>query len=176
MDEKRIYRLILIVSAAVFAAVLVLNQQIIPRPEPIPRFAYLLPKLNAVINGTCSVLLLASFYSIRRGNVAVHKTLNLAAFALSSIFLVSYVAFHWLVSETRFPADNPIRPIYLFVLASHIVLAAGVLPLVLIAFYRGLTMQKEKHRRIVRIAFPVWLYVTITGVIVYLMISPHYNF
>jgi putative membrane protein len=148
----------------------------LPRPEPVPRFAYSLPKLNAVINGTCSVLLLTSFYFIRRKRVAVHKALNITSFVLSAVFLVSYATFHWLVSETRFPADNPLRPVYLFILVSHIVLAAAVLPLVLIAFYRGLTMQTEKHKRIVRLSFPIWLYVTITGVIVYLMISPHYDF
>ncbi len=176
MNEKTVYRLILAVTVAVFVAVLLLNQKIIPRPDPVPKIAYSLPKLNAIINGTCFVLLLTSFYFIRRGNVVVHKTLNLTTFALSSVFLISYVTFHWLVSETRFPADNPLRPVYLFVLVSHIVLAAGVLPLVLVSFYHGLKMQKEKHRRIVRLSFPVWLYVTATGVIIYLMISPYREF
>ncbi|MEK6814730.1 MAG: DUF420 domain-containing protein [Nitrospirota bacterium] len=176
MSEKTAFRLILAVSAVVFAAVLVLNQKFIPRPEPVPPFAYFLPKLNAVINGACSVLLLTSFYFIRRKRVAVHKALNITTFVLSAVFLVSYATFHWLVSETRFPADNPLRTVYLFILASHIVLAAVVLPLVLISFYRGLTMQTEKHKRIVRWSFPIWLYVTVTGVIVYLMISPYYGF
>ncbi|MBI1864137.1 MAG: DUF420 domain-containing protein [Nitrospirae bacterium] len=176
MSEKTAFRLILAMSVVVFAAVIVLNQKLLPRPEPVPPFAFILPKLNAVLNGACSILLLISFYFIRKGQIVVHKTLNLLSFALSAVFLISYVTFHWLVPETRFPEGNPLRPVYLSVLVSHIILASVVLPLVLISFHRGLRMQVEKHKQIVRWAFPIWLYVTVTGVVVYLMISPYYNF
>jgi putative membrane protein len=81
-----------------------------------------------------------------------------------------------MANETSFPANNPLRPVYLVILISHIILAAVVLPLILISFHRGLKMQVEKHKKIVRWSFPIWLYVTITGVIVYLMISPYYSF
>jgi len=174
MSEKFYLRIIYIVSAVVFLLVLVLSR--LPKSETIPPFVAFLPKLNAILNGTCTVLLLVSFYFIRRKKVKIHRRLNLAAITLSTLFLLSYVTFHSFGVETRFPADNPLRPVYLVILGSHIVLAAIVLPLVLISLYRGLTNQVERHRKIVRWSFPVWLYVTVTGVIVYLMISPYYQF
>jgi putative membrane protein len=133
-----------------------------------------LPKLNALLNATCSVLLLLSFYFIKKKQINIHKRINITAFCLSALFLISYVTYHWLANETSFPKDNPLRPIYLFILISHIFLAAIVLPLVLFSFYRGLNMQVPKHKKIVRWSFPIWLYVTVTGVIVYFMISPYY--
>jgi putative membrane protein len=173
-NDKKIFWLILIVSAVVFAVVIFLSQ--LPKSEKIPWFVPLLPKLNAVLNATCSLLLMSSFYLIKKKKISLHKKLNLTAFFLSTMFLVSYIIFHSYGIETRFPEDNPLRPFYLFILISHIILAAVVLPLVLLSFYFGLTMQVKKHRAITRFSFPVWLYVTVSGVIVYLMISPYYNF
>jgi putative membrane protein len=173
-NDKKIFWLILIVSAVVFAVVIFLSQ--LPKSEKIPWFVPLLPKLNAVLNATCSLLLMSSFYLIKKKKIILHKKLNLTAFFLSTLFLVSYIIFHSYGIETRFPEDNPLRPFYLFILISHIILAAVVLPLVLLSFYFGLTMQVKKHRAITRFSFPVWLYVTVSGVIVYLMISPYYNF
>lgn len=112
------------------------------------------------------------------------------AFCLSALFLVSYILYHWLGPETKYadldgngivtPLEKEtvggIRYVYYFILITHIILAAAVLPLILLSFYRGLQMQVEKHKKLVRWAFPVWLYVTITGVVVYLMISPYYHF
>jgi putative membrane protein len=172
--DKNFFKLALGLSALVFIAVIVLNKKILPVPEVLPSWTYLLPKLNAFINGTCSLLLLLSLYFIKQKNIAAHKTINLIAFALSSLFLVSYVLFHWLAPQTYFPENNPNISIYHGILISHIILAAILLPLVLISFYRGLQMQVELHKKIVRFAFPIWLYVTVTGVIVYLMISPYY--
>jgi putative membrane protein len=169
-----IFRLVLVISVIVFIAVIVLNKKILPRPEPVPAFAYMLPTLNAFINGTCTLLLLTSYYFIRRKKIAVHKTINIITFMLSSLFLVSYVTYHYLAEETIFPHDNPLRPFYLIILISHIILAALVLPLVLLSFYHGLQMNVARHKKLVRWTFPIWLYVTITGVIVYLMISPYY--
>lgn len=175
-NDKLYFRIVMALSIIVFAAVVVLNRKVLPRPEVIPDFAYFLPKLNAIINGTCSVLLLVSLFFIKQKNIAAHKTTNIITFVLSSIFLVSYVLFHFYAEETKFPADSPIRPLYLIILVSHIILAALVLPLVLLSFYHGLHMNVEKHRKLVRFTFPIWLYVTVTGVIVYLMISPYYTF
>jgi putative membrane protein len=175
-SEKNIFRIIFSVSLLVLILVIVLNRKILPRPEVPPSFIYILPKLNAIINGTCTVLLLTSFYFIRQKKIQIHKRLNIATFFLSSLFLISYVTYHYFADETKFPADNPVRPLYLTILTSHIILAALVLPLILISFYRGLNMQVPQHKKIVRWAFPIWLYVTITGVIVYLMISPYYRF
>ena len=174
MNDKLVFRIIFAVSIVVFITVLLLSM--LPKATVIPSYAFLLPKLNAILNGTCSVLLIASYYNIRKKNIAVHKRLNITAFLLSSLFLVSYIWFHSFGIDTRFPTDNALRPVYLFILITHIILAAIVLPLVLISFYYGITMQVQKHRRLTRWSFPIWLYVTITGVIVYLMISPYYQF
>ena len=174
-QDKLIFRIAIGISIVVLLAVIILNQQVLPKPEVLPSWTYFLPKLNAFINGTCSILLLLSLYFIKKKNIQAHKITNLTAFALSSVFLVSYVLYHWLAASTEFPHDNPgLRQSYLLILISHIVLAAIVLPLILMSFYRGLQMQVELHKKIVRFAYPIWLYVTVTGVIVYLMISPYY--
>jgi putative membrane protein len=173
-SEKNILRGIYILSAVVFLVVVILGM--LPKAETMPDFVKFLPTLNACINATCSVLLILSFYHIRRKNVAMHKKLNIATFALSSLFLLSYVTFHAFGVETKFPADNPLRPYYLIILITHIILAAGVLPLVLLSFYFGLTGKYDKHRKLTRFSWPIWLYVTVTGVVVYLMISPYYGF
>jgi putative membrane protein len=164
----------MIISSVVFVAVVILNKKILPVPEVIPDFVYKLPKLNALLNGSCTVLLLVSLYMIKEKNIEAHKKLNIVTFVLSSLFLLSYITYHWLAQETAFPLDNPLRPVYLTILVSHIILAAIVLPLILLSFHKGLQMQVEKHKKIVRWSFPIWLYVTVTGVIVYLMISPYY--
>lgn len=175
MNDKLTFRIVLGVSIFVFIAVVILNRKILPVPEHIPDFVYQLPKLNAFINGTCSILLMISLYFIKQKNIVMHKKVNITAFILSSLFLVSYITYHWLAKETAYPSDNPMRPVYLTILISHIILAALVLPMVLMSFYYGLQMDVVKHRKLVRFAYPIWLYVTITGVVVYLMISPFYQ-
>ncbi len=186
--EKAIFNTIIGVSVFVLTTVVLLNQQIIPKPATIPSWTYKLPLFNAIINGTCSVLLLLSLYFIKKKNIAMHKRINFNAFALSSLFLVSYIAYHWLATETKYGDSNhnglideaeklaisSSKGIYYFILISHIILAAIVLPLILFSFYRGLQMNVEKHRKLVRYTFPIWLYVTVSGVVVYLMISPYY--
>lgn len=176
MNDKLIFRLVTFISIFVFAVVVILNRKLIPVTIPTPAFVYFLPKLNAIINGTCSVLLLISLYQIKRKNIDAHKRLNILTFLLSSLFLVSYILFHYFVKETSFGGGGFIRIIYYVILITHIILAAAVLPLVLLSFNNGLKMEVEKHRKLVRWTFPIWLYVTVTGVIVYLMISPYYTF
>lgn len=190
MNDKLIFRLVAGISIFVFLVVVLLNRKVFPPPAHLPSFTYFLPKFNAILNGTCAVLLVISLYFIRQGNITVHKRINITAFCLSSLFLVSYISFHYLAPETVYGDLNGdgvvdaveksavgwARPAYLTVLISHIILAAGVLPLILLSFYRGLTMQVEKHRKLVRWTFPIWLYVTVTGVVVYLLISPYYHF
>lgn len=173
-NDKLVFRIVMALSLVVFVAVIILNKKILPVPEVIPSFVYKLPKLNAMINGTCSLLLLLSLYFIKQKNIELHKKLNIITFCLSSVFLLSYITYHWMAEETTFPADNSLRPLYLTILISHIVLAALVLPLILLSFQKGLQNNVEKHRKLVRFAFPIWLYVTVTGVVVYLMISPYY--
>ncbi|WP_158825212.1 DUF420 domain-containing protein [Mucilaginibacter lacusdianchii] len=190
VSDKFIFRFVAGVSVFVFLVVVILSMKVLPKPDVPSSALYFLPKLNAIFNGTCSILLIISLYFIRHGKVAMHKRTNILAFILSSLFLVSYIAFHWLAPETRFgdlngdgkldavekAAAGSIRYVYYIILITHIILAAGVLPLILLSFYRGLQMQVEKHRKLVRWTFPIWLYVTVTGVIVYVMISPYYNF
>lgn len=176
MSDKAIFRFVTGISVFVFLVVVILNRKIIPVTIETPSFVYFLPKLNAIINGLCSVLLIISFFQIKKKNIQAHKKLNITTFILSSFFLVSYILFHYFVKETSFGGTGFIRYIYYTILISHIILAAAVLPLILLSFHRGLQMQVEKHRALVRWSFPVWLYVTITGVIVYLMISPYYTF
>ena len=173
-NEKKILTGIYIFSGLVLVAVLALSM--LPQSETIPSFVPFLPKLNAFINATCSVLLVTSLYFIKQKNIVMHKKLNIATFVLSSVFMLSYVTFHSYGIETRFPSDNPIRPYYLAILISHIILAAIVLPMVLLSFYYGLTNKIKTHKRLTRWSFPIWLYVTVSGVIVYLMISPYYKF
>lgn len=176
MSDKAVFRIVMALSALVLIAVIVLNRRILPEPEAIPGFVSFLPKLNAIINGTCSVLLVFSLFYIRKKNIGMHKRLNLTAFFLSAIFLVSYVTFHYFQKETTFGGEGAIRGVYYFILITHIVLAAIVLPLVLLSFYWGLKNNVRRHRRLTRWSWPIWLYVTITGVVVYLMISPYYQF
>lgn len=191
MTDKFIFRFVAAVSVFVFAVVVILNRKILPAPAVTPSFTHLLPLFNAIVNGTCSILLLISLYLITHGNIVWHKRVNILAFCLSSLFLVSYITFHYLMrqetiygdldgngvlSATERSAVGSLRTIYLTILISHIILAAGVLPLILLSFYRGLQMQVEKHKKLVRWTFPIWLYVTVTGVIVYILIRPYYHF
>jgi putative membrane protein len=178
------------VTVLICAAVLVLNKKLLGVPSHIPSFIYDLPLLNACINGTCSILLVFSYRAIRKGKIQTHKKLNLTAFVLSALFLISYVTAHYFIPDTLYGDTNHdgvmsheekmvvsgIKPFYLVILLSHILLAVLVLPLVLLSFYYGLTDQRAKHRRITRFSFPIWLYVTVSGVVVYLMISPYYNY
>lgn len=191
MTDKFIFRFVAGITIFVVAVVIVLNRHLIPGPAVAPSFTPYLPLLNAVLNGTCSVLLLVSLYFIKQGNITVHKRLNILTFCLSSLFLVSYILFHYLMRTDTFYGDangdgilspgeksaaGGMRTLYLAILIPHIVLAAGVLPLILLSFYHGLKMQVEKHKKLVRWAFPIWLFVTVSGVVVYLMISPYYHF
>ncbi|QQL48717.1 DUF420 domain-containing protein [Mucilaginibacter ginkgonis] len=189
-NDKLIFRLVTAISVFVFVVVVILESKVIPAPTVLPAFTPFLPKLNATLNGTCSLLLIISLWCIMHGKVTAHKRINILAFCLSALFLVSYILFHWLAPETKYgdlngdhilsadekAASGNIRYVYYLILVTHIILAAGVLPLILLSFYRGLQMQVEKHRKLVRWTFPIWLYVTITGVIVYILISPYYRF
>lgn len=179
MTEKTTFRLIVALSVVVFAVVAVLQSNLLnifPDKTVIPSWVLFLPTLNALINGTCSILLLLSLYFIKRKEIAIHKKLNITTFLLSSLFLVSYIIFHSTGIKTTYGGTGFIRYIYYFILITHIILAAIVLPLVLLSFQRGLQMQVARHKKLVRWSYPIWLYVTITGVLVYLMISPYYQF
>ncbi|WP_226658672.1 DUF420 domain-containing protein [Pseudalkalibacillus hwajinpoensis] len=134
----------------------------------------LLPLLNAVFNSFTFVFLVAALIFIKQKNIKLHKRFIFAAFTTTALFLVSYVTYHGLSESTSFGGEGLIRPIYFFILITHIILAAAIVPLALITVTRGLNMRVEKHRKIARWTMPLWLYVSITGVVVYLMISPYY--
>lgn len=189
-NEKAVKWTIYLTTALICGLVTVLNQKLLPVPDSIPSFIFKLPMLNAILNGSCTVLLVFALLAIKKRNIERHKTLNLAAFVLSSLFLVSYVTAHYFIPDTKYgdadhdgvmsslesAAVSGIKPVYLVILLTHIFLAIVVLPMVLLSFYYGLTDQRDKHRKLTRFSYPVWLYVTVTGVVVYLMISPYYNY
>ncbi|MCF6138995.1 DUF420 domain-containing protein [Pseudalkalibacillus berkeleyi] len=134
----------------------------------------ILPLLNAVFNSFTFVFLLAALWFILRKNIALHRRFIFAAFTSTALFLISYVSYHYLAESTSFGGEGPLKYIYYFILITHIILAAVIVPLALLSLVRGLTMQVEKHRKIARWTMPLWLYVSLTGVLVYIMISPYY--
>ncbi len=135
-----------------------------------------LPKFHAFLNGSCAVLLVFGYIAVRQKRYKMHKTLMVTAFLLSSIFLVSYVIYHSQAPSTKFGGEGIIRLTYFVILVTHIVLAALILPLALFTISRSWRGEFAKHKKIARWTFPIWLYVAVTGVVVYLMISPYYNF
>lgn len=189
-NDRSVKIVVWITTVVICAAVTILNKKVLPVPDSFPSFIYKLPMLNAFLNGSCSVLLIFSLMAIKKRNITLHRKLNLTAFLLSSIFLLSYVTAHYFIPDTRYgdldhngvldaaesAAVSGIKPLYLTILLSHILLAVVVFPMVLLSFYYGWTDQREKHKKLTRFSYPIWLYVTITGVVVYLMISPYYNY
>lgn len=138
-------------------------------------WVYFLPHLNAVINSAATIALIAGLIFIKQKNIPYHRASMSIAFGLGAIFLVSYVIYHGAAESTTFGGHGLIRIVYYFLLLTHIVLAAVALFPILFAYYYGLTDQIVKHRKVVKFAFPIWLYVTVTGVVVYLLISPYYT-
>ena len=133
-----------------------------------------LPFFHAVLNGSTAILIFTGFVLIKNKKTELHKATMLSAFSLSSIFLVSYVISIITNEPVSFGGEGMIRDIYFFILISHILLSIPVLPLALFSIYRGITGEIEKHKSIVKWTFPIWMYVAITGVLVYLLMSPYY--
>jgi putative membrane protein len=165
-------------SAAAAIPVVVALLYVLPAPGDLSaetqRQLFLLPRLNALLNGSAFVCLVAAYIAVRSKRIALHRRLTTTAVLLSVLFLLSYVAFHATTESTRFGGTGSVRTVYFVILLSHIVLSAVIVPLVLFTWVRGFRMEVEKHRRIARWTWPLWLYVTATGVIVYFMISPYY--
>ncbi len=132
------------------------------------------PKFHAVLNSIATLLLLAGLYFIKNKQITKHKAMMIGALAVSTVFLLSYVTYHSLSKPTPYGGEGALKYVYYFILITHVILAAGVLPFILFTFFRAFTGNFEKHRKIAKITFPIWLYVTITGVLVYLLISPYY--
>ncbi len=179
--------IIVVLSIAIPVAVALLFY--IPQTGNLGRLdVSILPHINAVLNSATAIALLSGFSFIRKGNIASHRRAMFTAFLLSSLFLVSYVVYHYKGSHTIFgdtdhdgileteenSAVASVKYIYYFILLTHILLAIVVVPLVLFAIYFAVTNQIPKHKRIVKFTFPIWLYVAVTGVVVYFLISPYY--
>ena len=169
--EKRLNRIIALVSILVTVLVAVLFYTPAVRLHMDVSF---LPKLNAMLNSSVAVLLLTGFAFIRKKRITAHRACMMGAFILSAVFLVSYVVYHSASEHTSFGGEGIVASIYYVILASHIILAAIILPLVLFTIARAVNGRIQQHRRLARWTFPIWLYVSVTGVIVYLMIAPYY--
>ncbi len=135
-----------------------------------PEYISYLPHLNAFLNSTSALLLTAGYLFIRSGRVRAHRNCQVSAFITSVVFLVSYVTYHYYHGETRFPGRGIVRPFYFTILITHVFLAIVIVPLVLITLYRAARGDFARHRRIARVTLPLWLYVSVTGVIVYMML------
>jgi uncharacterized membrane protein YozB (DUF420 family) len=129
-----------------------------------------LPTLNATLNGIAGAFLLLGFYFIRRGQIERHRRSMLAAFTTSTLFLISYVIYHANVGSRPFTGVGPIRLVYFTILITHIILAAAIVPMALLTLKRGLVRDDARHRRIARITWPIWMYVSVTGVVIYVML------
>jgi len=134
-----------------------------------------LPKLHALLNSFTAVALVVGYRFIKKGNIRFHRFSMTTAFVLSAFFLISYVTYHYQAAPTSYGGVGIMRTIYYFVLISHIILAALIVPFVLLSVYFAISKQFVRHKRISRWTFPLWLYVAVTGVLVYFMISPYYT-
>ncbi len=143
------------------------------RVESAPAWVAALPFVNATLNATSAVFLVLGFRAVRRRELALHSRHMLAAMAASALFLVSYLAYHSVHGDTKFLGQGPIRPLYFFVLVSHILLSAITLPLVFTSFFLSLSGRFPQHRRVSRWTFPFWLYVSVTGVLVFVLLRAY---
>ena len=168
--EKNYKRFIILVSIVVPVVVSLLFRVKIPNVAPLT----FLPPIYATINGITAILLILSVIAIKKGNKKRHELLNTTAIACSALFLVLYIAYHMTSDSTSFGGQGAIKYIYLFILITHIILSIIIIPFVLITFMRARLGNFTAHKKLAKITFPLWLYVAITGVIVYIMISPYY--
>ena len=186
-NDKKAKLLIYAVSFVVFAAVVFLSK--FKLQADLGFDVHVFAKINAIINSMVAVLLLAGLFAAKQRKYELHKKIMLAAIFLSVLFLLSYIAHHLLAGDTKYGDLNHdgivsldekslagnLRIVYYVILITHIPLAAIILPFILFTAYRALIGEYDKHKKLVRITWPVWFYVAITGVVVYLMISPYYN-
>lgn len=172
-NDKSARALILTVSFVVFAAVVLLSK--IKLEVDLGFNTHLFATANAIINTIVSVLLVLAFVAVKQKNYQRHKNIMIAAMLLSVLFLLSYIAHHLFNGETKFGGEGALKTVYYLILLTHIPLAAIILPFILFTAYRGLTAEYAAHKKLARYTFPLWLYVSITGVLVYVLISPYYS-
>lgn len=171
-NDKKASVLIIIFSVIVFVAVVFLSKAKLD--VELPFNVHLFAKINAVINSMVSFLLLVGLLAVKRGNYRLHKKVMITAMVLSLIFLVSYICHHLFSDSTSYGGDGIVKGVYYFILITHIILAAIILPFILFTSYRALVAEWPGHRKLAKITWPIWFYVSITGVVVYWMISPYY--
>jgi putative membrane protein len=187
-NDKKAKKLIIVFSVIVFAAVSILGRYNLAGKISLPFDVHLFALVNGIINGVVAILLLAGLFAVKQKKYQLHKKIMLTAILLSVLFLISYICHHLFAGETIYgetdgikglsdaelAAAGKMRTVYLVILSTHIPLAGLALPFILFAAYRALTGEYEKHKKIVRIIWPIWFYVAVTGVVVYWMISPYY--
>ena len=171
MNESRLNRLINVVSVIIPLVVAALFGIKIPDTEPLT----FLPPIYASINAVTAILLVLAVWAIKNDRRSLHQKLMTGCVVLSGIFLLMYIAYHMTSESTSYGGEGLMRPIYFFILVSHILLSIVIVPLVLKTYARAYLKQFDKHKKLARITFPIWLYVAISGVVVYLMISPYYT-
>jgi putative membrane protein len=188
-NDKKAKLLITVFSVIVFAAITILGKYNLAGKVTLPFDVHIFAVINALTNSLVAVLLIAGLLAVKNKNYLLHKKIMLFAMGLSVLFLLSYICHHLFAGEAIYgetdgvkglsdaerAAVGGMRIVYLAILITHIPLAALALPFILFAAYRALTGDYEKHKRMVRIIFPVWLYVAVTGVVIYFMISPYYK-
>lgn len=172
VKETTAKRVVVVLSVVVFTAVLLLNRVQVPAPDGLD--VHVFAKLNAGINSLVSLLLIAGLVSAKMHQWSLHRAVMMSAMVLSAVFLVSYILHHLFAGETRYGGQGTWRWIYYGVLITHILLAAGSLPMILWTAYRALSGSFPEHRRLAKRVWPVWLYVSASGVVVYWLISPYY--
>ncbi len=170
--EKKYSLWIVLLSIIIPLAVAILFFVKIPNATPLT----FLPPIYATINGATAVLLVLAVMAVKKGKLKLHESLMKIAIGCSLLFLVMYIAYHMTSPSTKFGGEGNIKYVYYFILLTHILLSIVIIPLVLITYVRALAERFDKHKKIAKITFPLWLYVAVTGVVVYLMISPYYNF
>ena len=174
MSEKETLKYknwIIVLSVAIPVAVALLFMVRIPNVAPLD----FLPPIYAMINATTAVILLFALVAIKRKNIPLHERLMKLAIFLSCVFLVMYVAYHMTSDPTPYGGTGVLRWVYYFILITHILLSIGIIPMVLVTYVRAISKHFISHKRIAKITFPIWLYIAVTGVVVYLMISPYYG-
>jgi len=168
-DTQKYNKWIVILSIAIPLVVAILFGVKIDAELPV-----FLPPIYASINALTSIVLIAAFWAIKSKKVKLHENLMKTAIIFSVVFLVLYVAYHMTSNSTKFGGEGSLRIVYFIILISHIILSIAVIPFVLITYVRAITNNIELHKKIAKFTFPLWLYVAISGVVVYLMISPYY--
>ncbi len=171
-NDKLANILIFAFSAVVFIVVVVLSKYQLKLDLGFNVHIFAL--FNAIINSTVAILLVGGLYAAKNKKYVLHKKIMMFAIVLSILFLVSYIAHHLLAGDTKYGGEGTLRYVYYVILASHIILAAVILPFILFTAYRALTGEYDKHKKLSKITWPLWLYISITGVLVYFMISPYY--